>query len=69
MSHYDRTVKIGTPSCYQCGSTAPADGFTEKTVIHQGRDPRTNKRCVDHTRFTVCKGTPCGGHLQMSFEG
>jgi len=69
MGHYDRTDKSDHPKCNYCGSADPKDGFTVKEVIHRGRDPYTNRACVDHTKFTVCKGTDCGGKLQMGFEG
>ena len=55
--------------CAQCGSTEPAGGFTTKRVIHQDRDDYTGKRCIAESTFTVCAGTKCGGHLQMSHEG
>lgn len=69
MAHYDRTDKTANPKCAQCGSMSPEHGFTTKEVIHRGRDPYTRKACVDHSAFTVCKGTDCGGHLQMGYEG
>lgn len=53
--------------CQQCGETEPTHGFATKEVIHRkgfGRD-----QYVGRTRFTVCAGTYCGGHLQMSYEG
>lgn len=65
----DRTDKSGTPKCNYCGSTSPKHGFTTKDVIHRGRDEYTGKACVVTSRFTVCKGTPCGGYLQMAYEG
>lgn len=68
MQH-DRTDKSATPRCAQCGNQKPELGFTTKLVIHRGRNPHTGKACVDESTFTVCKGTACGGHLQMGHEG
>lgn len=55
--------------CEQCGSEAPANGFTTKTVIHRKWCPQRRKQYVGRTNFTVCAGTACGGHLQMGYEG
>ena len=65
----DRTDKSDTPKCNQCGNSAPEQGFTTKDVTHRGRDEWTGKACVVTSHFTVCKGTNCGGHLQMGYEG
>jgi hypothetical protein len=66
--YHDRRAPADAMRCKQCGATEPPDGFVEKVVIHQDRDSR-GKRCVAHSTFTVCKGTACGGNLQMAHEG
>jgi hypothetical protein len=55
--------------CAQCGAKSPPDGFTTKEVIHRKYNPQTRKQYVGKTKFTVCKGTACGAHLQMGHEG
>ena len=62
----DRTT--GT-KCYQCGSESPDSGFTEHVVIHRKWDAARGKQYVGRTKFTVCAGTQCGPHCQMSHEG
>jgi hypothetical protein len=69
MLYFDRTDKSETPKCNYCGSATPENGFTVKEVIHRGWDEFTRKQDVAKTKFTVCKGTPCGGYLQMAHEG
>ena len=69
MQRFDRTDKSETPKCNYCGSATPENGFTTKDVIHRGIDHVTCKQVVVESKFTVCAGTPCGGHLQMSYEG
>jgi hypothetical protein len=69
MMYADRSDKSAEPQCYQCGNKAPEKGFVVKEVIHRGFNDRTRKQDVCKTKFTVCAGTPCGGHLQMGMEG
>jgi hypothetical protein len=69
MRTIDRTDKAETPKCNYCGTTTPEHGFATKDVIHRGSNPYTGKAEVVKSKFTVCKDTPCGGNLQMAYEG
>lgn len=69
MQMFDRTDKSDHPRCRYCGSPSPENGFTETKVIHRGEHPYTGKPCAVESRFTVCRGTPCAGRLQMAYEG
>jgi hypothetical protein len=69
MRIIDRTDKSDKPKCNYCGIDAPEHGFDSKRVIHRASNPTTGKAEVVTSVFTVCKGTPCGGHLQMAYEG
>jgi hypothetical protein len=69
MLRIDRVDKSDKPKCEYCGSTEPADGFATKDVIHRGFDHIVRKQMVLTSTFTVCRGTPCGGNLQMAYEG
>ncbi len=55
--------------CEYCHATENADGFTTKDVIHRKYDSYAGRKYVGKTRFTVCAGKPCGGYLQMGYEG
>lgn len=55
--------------CNYCGSTDNAEGFTTREVTHRKRDDYSGKQYVGRTRFTVCASKPCGGNLQMGYEG
>lgn len=69
MRTIDRTDKSETPKCNYCGATTPEHGFTTKGVIHRGINPHTGRAEVVRSDFTVCRDKPCGGYLQMAYEG
>ncbi len=55
--------------CEYCHSKTPDQGFTTKDVICRGSNRQTGRTEVQTRQYTVCKGSACGGNLQMSFEG
>ena len=69
MTRNDRTDKSEHPKCAQCGNDKPEHGFTTHTIVHQAWNPYKHKKEVQESTFTVCKGTGCGGYLQMAHEG
>lgn len=69
MRTIDRTDKSDAPRCNYCRSTDPEQGFETRRVIHRASNPHTGKAEVVQSDFTVCKGTGCGGYLQMAHEG
>ena len=63
MKRVDRTDKTDSPKCNYCGSTEPENGFKTKKVIHRANGG------LQESLFTVCAEKPCGGYLQMAYEG
>jgi|GEM_PF-2202468 hypothetical protein len=59
--HRDRRSKSELPVCNYCGKTGK---MTTKVVIH-----KYDRNTLAHTTFTVCADKPCGGYLQMAYEG